>query len=454
MKTRLLPVIFFLSLTIFAYTTQAQIFTLKQSHENGIYKSGDMIRISAVFDKRTDDSLKTEVRTNNELIYTLSQGPVDSLSVKVWKNNDQLFMKSSSVPYKDTCDIFTGVIKHPCSLQIEATMKGNKQLIGLIVDPQKIRPGTACPKDLKKYWDTEKKALTALTLDVKFGKNECPEYQYVCFDTELNCTGPKPARGYFARPTKAAPKSLPIVLLVHAAGVKGSWCKSDPKEAIRFAKMGNGAMCFDLNAHGMLNGQPDEYYNNLEAGELKDYQISGLESKENIYFRGMYLRLIRTLDFLTRLPEWDGKRILVIGESQGGGQALAAAGLDPRVSAVVATVPAMCDWGGTLAGRKGGWPQPFELTGDVKKMKSVLPYFDTAHLLKDSKATLVVEIGLADITCPSTSVYAAVNQAKGTKIIYPVPYREHTWPTAEQRKNHWDPMVFNPKNDFIINYLK
>jgi cephalosporin-C deacetylase-like acetyl esterase len=64
----------------------------------------------------------------------------------------------------------------------------------------------------------------------------------------------------------------------------------------------------------------------------------------------------------------------------------------------------------------------------------MIPHFDTAHLLKDSKATIVVEIRLADITCPSTSVYAAINQAKGQKIIYPVTYREHTWPSAEQRK--------------------
>ena len=454
MKAKLHHVFILFSLFGFICTTQAQTFTLKQSHENGIYKSGDMIRILAVFDKGTDDSLRTEVRENNEHIYILSHESVDSLSVKVWKNNDQLFLKSLSVPYKDTCEIFTGVIKDPCSLRIEATMKENKQLIGLIVDPQKIKPGTKFPKDLKKYWGTQTQALKALPLDVKFGKNESSEYPFVCFDTEINCTGPKPARGYFARPTKAAPKSLPIVLLVHAAGVKGSWCKSDPKEALRYAKMGKGAMCFDLNAHGMLDGQPDEYYNNLEAGELKNYYISGLESRDDFYFRGMYLRLIRTLDFLTKLPEWDGKRILVIGESQGGGQALAAAGLDSRVSAVVATVPAMCDWGGTLVGRKGGWPQPFEQHGDVKKMKSVLPYFDTAHLLKDSKATIVVEIGLVDNTCPSTSVYAAINQAKGQKIIYPVTYREHTWPTADQRKSNWDSMVFNPKNAFVENYLK
>lgn len=433
MKISILPISLFFSLILFVYTTQAQTFTLKQSHENGIYKSGDKILVTA---------------------YPPNQKTGDTLWVKVLQNNTKVILQKVIVPANDSIVIFESTFKKPCSVIVEAKMKGNKQMMGMIVDPQKIKPGTACPKDLKKYWHAEKKALTALPLDVKFGKNESLEYQFVCFDTEINCTGPKPARGYFARPTKAAAKSLPIVLLVHAAGVKGSWCKSDAKEALRYAKMGKGAMCFDLNAHGMLDGQPDEYYNNLEAGELKDYYIRGLESKENFYFRGMYLRLIRTLDFLTKLPEWDGKRILVIGESQGGGQALAAAGLDSRVTAVVATVPAMCDWGGTLAGRKGGWPQPFEQTGDIKKMKSVLPYFDAAHLLKDTKATIVVEIGLADNTCPSTSVYAAINQAKGQKIIYPVTYREHTWPNAEQRENNWDSMVFNPKNDFVANYLK
>ena len=388
----------------FVFITQAQIVKLKQNQENGIYKKGDKIRVIAILEKNTRDSL----------------------FVKVLENNNKLISKTAILPASDSLVIYEGTFKEPCSVRIEARIKDKKQSIGMMVEPELIKPGSKTPGNFKAYWKKEKKNLEALPYEVKFGKNECEEYSLVCFDTEINCIGPKPVRGYLARPTKAAPRSLPIVLLVHAAGVKGSWCKADAKEALRYAKMGKGTMCFDLNAHGMLDGQPDEYYNNLEAGELKDYYYIGLESRENFYFRGMYLRLMRTIDFLTSLPEWDGKRVLVIGESQGGGQALAAAGLDPRVSAVVATVPAMCDWGGTLVDRKGGWPQPFEHAGDQKKMKKVLPYFDNANLLKNSKATLVVEIGLIDNTCPSTSVYAAINQAKGEKIIYPVTY-PRTW---------------------------
>lgn len=429
MKSRLFSASLIALLISCVFAAQSQSFILKQSRENGVYKSGEKIRVSAVLNEKTSDSL----------------------TIKVWKNNDQLLLKKSILPEVDSLVIFEGTFKEACSVMLEASRKENKQLIGMIVAPKKLKPGTSRPEDFDAYWNQEKQRLNALLMEVKTKKMEVGDAAYECYDTEINCTGPKPARGYFAKPANAPVRSLPIVLLVKAAGVKGSWCRSEVANALGYAK--KGALCFDLNAHGMLNGQPEEYYTNLEAGELKDYSVSGLESREDVYFRGMYLRLMRTIEFLTRQPEWDKKRIIVIGESQGGGQALAAAGLDSRVSAVVATVPAMCDWGGTLVGRKGGWPQPFKRAGDQEKMKQTLPYFDAAHLLKNSKATLVVEIGLVDQTCPSSSIYAAINQAEGKKIIFPVPYREHKWPTEVQRKN-WDPVVFEPKNSFIDNYLK
>lgn len=426
----ILPILLFLISGMISLA-QTQSFEMKQTCENGIYKKGEKIRVMAYIHDRTNDSLTVVVR----------------------KNNDQIISKTAFLPKADSMLIYEASFPTSCSVMVEARQNGKKQAIGMMVAPQKIKPGTARPKDFDAYWIQEKQSLNALRMEVKTKDMEVSEAGYKCQDIEINCTGSKPARGYFAKPANAKVRSLPIVLIVHAAGVKGSWCRSEVKDALRYAKMGNGALCFDLNAHGMLNGQPDEYYSNLEAGELKDYYASGLENREDFYFRGMYLRLMRTIEFMTRQPEWDKKRIIVIGESQGGGQALAAAGLDSRVTAAVAIVPAMCDFGGTLADRKGGWPQPFERKGDKAKMMNTLPYFDAAHLLKNSKATIVAEVGLVDQTCPSTSIYAAINQAKGKKIISPVPYREHSWPNTVQRK-HWDTAVFNPRNEFIENYLK
>jgi cephalosporin-C deacetylase-like acetyl esterase len=101
----------------------------------------------------------------------------------------------------------------------------------------------------------------------------------------------------------------------------------------------------------------------------------------------------------------------------------------------------------------GGWPQPYETKNSKEKMQQVLPYFDAANILKGSKATVFAEIGLIDMTCPSTSVYTALNQAGGKKIIYAVPYRPHQQAQGKIAKT-WEETVFKPREAFIRDYLK
>jgi cephalosporin-C deacetylase len=416
-----------------SFTLLSQDIILKQTNISGIYKKGEKIKISAF--------------TGNQI--------GDSLFIRILKNNKQPLLKKALKIENDSVVLFEGSFTESCSLIAEARSKTGTFSLGAIVDPYKLKPGSKAPSDFNKYWDQQKKLLGMMKMDIRSTPVTTPVVGpgYSCVDIEINCMGPKPVRGYFAKPDKAAPKSLPVVLLVHAAGVKGSWCRSEPGSAMNYAK--KGALCFDLNAHGMLNGQSENYYADLENGELKNYQTKGITNRDDVYFRGMYLRLLRTIDFLTQQPEWDGKRILVMGESQGGGQSLVAAGLDHRVSAVVAIVPAMCDWLAPLSSRKGGWPQPFETDASKDEMLKAIPYFDAANILKGSKATIFVEIGLIDQTCPSTSVYTAVNQSKGKKIIVAVPYRPHqTGPLTAANMKIWQETVYKPREQFISDYLK
>lgn len=431
MKKKQLKLLGTLIICISTFFVQGQGIIFKQTNESGVYKRGQKINIMALTPNHKGDSIK----------------------IRILINNRQEFSRKETKLEGDSLQVFEGSFGEPCSIIIEAKMKTESSSIGLIVEPEKIKPGVKSPQDFDTFWKDQKKALKALPMEVK--SNSVSDLQiekgYDCADVEINCLGPRPARGYFAKPQNAALKSLPIVIFLHAAGVKSSWCQSEPQTALKYARL--GALGFDLNAHGMLNGQADSYYNDLEKGELRNYADQGLTSREDCYFLGMYLRLMRTIDFLTKQPEWDGKRIMVIGQSQGGGQALAAAGLDKRVSAVVAILPAMCDWGGKLDRRQGGWPQPFEKKNDKDALIKVLSYFDNAHLLKGTKATIVAEIGLIDMTCPSTSVFAAINQAKGKKIIYTVPYRAHENPQKEWVKK-WEEAINTPRETFIQNYLK
>jgi len=418
------------------FVLPAQNIILKQTHElTGIYKKGERIRVTLFLKDRIPDAV----------------------DIKIWKNFYKQVIWEKIRFLSDTLVIFNGTLTSPGSIIFEASTNTESVSIGSLVDPYKLKPGTKIPKDFDAYWQREKKKLRDLPMTLKKVPVSEIEKGYVCYNTEINCTGPKPARGYFAKPLSAKPKSLPIVLYLHSAGKMADfWVLAKPENAMRYAKMGDGTLSFDLNAHGVLNGQPVAYYDSLENSVLGNYNYTniGLDSRTDFYFRGMYLRLIRALDFLTSQPEWDGKRILVIGESQGGGQALAAAGLDHRVSAVVAIVPAMCDWNATLVSRKGGWPDPFANKNySQKSLLNVLPYFDNAHILKGCRAKLVVEIGLIDLTCPSSAVFSALNQAKGKKIIYTVPYRAHHM-LHPAYTEIWNKTINNPTNAFIQDYLK
>jgi cephalosporin-C deacetylase-like acetyl esterase len=161
------------------------------------------------------------------------------------------------------------------------------------------------------------------------------------------------------------------------------------------------------------NGRSAAFYKALAAGELKDYRVRGREDREQVYFKGMFLRLVRAIDFLTAQPEWDGKTLIVYGSSQGGFQALAAAGLDERVTFICAGVPAGCDHSGMKAGRIAGWPKLVAVDDRGQPVEASLHaarYYDAVNFATRARCRgAAVTVGFVDATCPPTSVYAAFN---------------------------------------------
>ena len=288
-----------------------------------------------------------------------------------------------------------------CAVSVEVKdCQGASASIGYVVAPEGFRAGYEEPADLMAYWDNLKAQLKALPMQVKTTPLTVPQqYQdkYTCEDVEINCLGPAPMRAYVAKPVGAKEKSLPIIILCRAAGVKGDWCRCSVNECVGNSALGNGALSLDLNAHGMLNGQSDDYYKMLEA----------------------------------------------------------AAGLDPRVSAVVLNVPAMQDLGGARKERLSGWPQPIENHQDLSsaQLDNTLPYFDGSQLIRHTKAEIFCEIGLIDTTCPPSAVFSSLNNAKGKKTVKCVPYRTHAWPSGDLRP-HWEENYLHPREAFINDYLK
>lgn len=326
----------------------------------------------------------------------------------------------------------SGALSKPGFLRCEAAFtppNGKKvtALAGAGIDPLLIKPSLPPPDDFDAFWDGKKAALAEVPINARLTPVTSSAGNIECFDLQLDCLGGAPVSGYLARPKGAAAKSLPALLTVHGAGVQSA-VKRDDYAA-------RGLLALDINAHGIPNSQPEAYYDALAAGRLKEYRYQGRESRETYYFLGMYLRLIRAMEFLTAQPEWNGTELIVCGSSQGGGQAIVAAGLDTRVTAFAANVPAMCEH----TGRVNGWPRlvPRDASGTPDpQIAEAARYFDAMNFAARTKADAVVSAGFIDNTCRPTSVYAAYNNLSGTKRIINEPKMTHTtWPSFTEAQD-------------------
>jgi cephalosporin-C deacetylase-like acetyl esterase len=281
------------------------------------------------------------------------------------------------------------------------------------VDPLEIKPSVAIPDDFEEFWQQQKEKLRAVPSKPQLTKVKPRKEGIECFDMQDDF-GRGNLSGYLALPSGAKERSLPAILLCHGAGVAGS------RQGIAEDWAKDGFLALDFNAHGLPNGKEPAFYKNLLLGDLKEYYLRDTGSRETMFFRMLYLRVQRGLDILAARPEWDGRILVAYGRSQGGGQAIAAAGLDPRVTFFVAQIPALCDMAGPLAGRIGGWPKAMVMSADGKVLGEAAEasrYFDGTNFAQRTKAGAFVSVGFIDASCPPTGVYAAYNQISGPKNI-------------------------------------
>ena len=380
---------------------------------------------------------------------------------EVWVNGLCISSEVKHLP-RGTYNLLTRCDQEPATVMLRLQNTDPAQTkdytdIGYGVGVEQFRPAFTKPADFHAWWMEQVALVRQTPMQVKLTPVEVPATyasSYVCYDLEVSCSeGGAPVRGYMALPKGAKTKSLPVCLFLHGAGVNGTSNRSRIDVALQYARQGGGSISLDLNAHGMLNGQPQSYYDNLNNTTLKDYRYWPLESRESYYFRGMFLRAQRALDYLCSRAEWDGERVLVIGSSQGGAQTAAICGLDPRVTHAVIRAPAMMDTAGSLAGRKCGWPYLPERYGFTDAFMQDGPYFDTAFFLEHNRAKVLYECGWIDTTCTPSSSLTGYNLCAGEKELCTYPYRAHSSPKGKYGAE-WSKTINARFSEFIREALK
>ena len=138
-------------------------------------------------------------------------------------------------------------------------------------------------------------------------------------------------QGQLARPVAGG--LLPAMLVVQWAGVyplQKEWVTEHAAQ---------GWLTLNIMAHDLPIDEPPAFYEQLSEGALTNYAAIGNDDREQSYFLRMYLSCYRAVEYLSERPDWDGRTLVVTGTSQGGLQSFVAAGLNPKVTGLMALVP-------------------------------------------------------------------------------------------------------------------
>ena len=390
---------------------------LSLNKKNGLYKKGENVVITLRFLK------DGKLAAGQKILYTIRGEKERKIITSLAKGNT-ITLKAEK-PW--TMVTFAAVDAKGKTIRYKVGKRTRAAAIsiGFMTDVEKIKTGTPEPADFDAFWNNARKELAKVPVKVleKKPKGWGKRFQgkINIYDMKIACAGKNPVSGYLSIPVNAKKRSLPAIVYYHGAGVRSS----SPKPNFK-------AITFDVNAHGILNGQNVKYYQNLYKTTLRSYYRQNAHDRNKFYFRDMIFRVQRALDYVKSLPEWNGKDLIVYGGSQGGAQALIAGGLDKDVTLIYSFVPALCDHTGFLAGngREAGWPRLIPQKNGKPTSLSIFKtasYFDAAYFAKRIKGEAYLTVGLIDTTCVPTSVYAAFNNIPGKKKTIEVyPFMGHS----------------------------
>lgn len=342
--------------------------------------------------------------------------------------------RSDSAKLKDGQFVIDGgTMRTPGFLRCVVSVKvDNKQYAGVATAgfaPLEIKPTVSLPADFSSFWAGAKEELSKVPMDAKLTlMPERSNEKVNVYHLSLRNIGNSRVYGILSVPK--APGKYPALLRVPGAGIRPY--RGDIGTAER------GIITLEIGIHGIPVNLDDEVYSNLAAGALNGYPSLGMDDKNRFYYKRVYLGCVRANDWLTSMPEYDGKNLGVAGGSQGGALSIITAALDNRVQYLAAFYPALSDVTGYLKGRAGGWPHYYDDNNkgynNTPDKLNTIAYYDVVNFARNLKVPGYYAWGFNDDVCPPTSMYAAYNEIKAPKDLELFLETGH-WTFPEERDN-------------------
>lgn len=272
------------------------------------------------------------------------------------------------------------------------------------------RPEIAEPDDLDTFWAdtlaearTHDTAVTATRVDTGLTLVDT-------WDVTLPGFGGHPVRAWYTRPA-GVDGDLPAVVEFLGYG-RG---RGEPIERLTWANAGYAHLLMDSRGQGGQHGNggdtPDPVGSEPAA---PGFVTRGIRSPHTAYYRRLYTDAVRAVDAVRTLPGVDASRVAALGNSQGGGIAIAVAGLVPDLAAVAASAPFLCHVQRAI-GLVDTEPYAEVVRylavhrGAEDEVLRTLSYLDGVHLARRARAAALFGTGLRDTVCPPSTAFAAFN---------------------------------------------
>ena len=307
-------------------------------------------------------------------------------------------------------------------------------------------PAREEPADFDAFWKSTLDEARAFPLNAKFARVEYGLVAQDTYDVTFNGFGGQPIKGWLILPSQRKGK-LPCV--VEFIGYGGG--RSFAFDWLLWASTGCAHFVMDTRGQGSSwsGGDTPDLYSAGGNSHIPGSMTQGILDPQHYFYRRVFTDAVRAIEAARRHPEIDSSRIAVTGGSQGGGIAIAAAGLVPDVVAALPDVPFLCHY---RRATEIVDTYPYKEIADychihrdkVATVFNTLSYFDGVNFSTRAKAKTLFSTGLMDQICPPSTVYAAYNHWAGEKEIKVYAYNGHegggSYQTVEKvkfLKNIW-----------------